>query len=91
MYQGKWRKINASKARPIIICSAPNSVKFDVMVTLVTFGVQTSYTINSLCFGGFLNERLIFFLFFCKGPSDLRKYVLTAVRGLKPSHRMVVR
>ena len=41
-------------------------VKFDVIVTLVTFGAQTSYTINSLCFGGFLNERLIFF--FCKGP-----------------------
>ena len=33
-------------------------------------------------FSGFLNERLIFYDFFCEGPSALHKYVLTAVRGL---------
>ena len=32
-------------------------------------------------FSGFLNERLIFYELFCEGPSALRKYALTAVRG----------
>ena len=34
-------------------------------------------------FSGFLNEWLIFYELFCEGPSALRKYALTAVRGLR--------
>ena len=32
---------------------------------------------------GFLNKLLIFYQLFCSGPSALRKYALTAVRGLR--------
>ena len=31
---------------------------------------------------GLLYEQLIFYELFCEGPSDLRIYVLTMVRGL---------
>ena len=34
-------------------------------------------------FWGFMNERVIFYELFCEGPSALRKYALTAVRGLR--------
>ena len=34
-----------------------------------------------LSVSGFLNEQLIFYEMFCEGPA-LRKYALTAVRGL---------
>ena len=61
------------------------------MVTLVTVGARTSNFVyyknfNYLHFSilfGILKERLIFYELFCKGPSALRKYALTAVRGLK--------
>ena len=62
------------------------------MVTLVTIGAWTSNFVYSIrtfnClhlvyFSGFLNEWLIFNELFCEGPSALRKYALTAVRGLK--------
>ena len=33
-------------------------------------------------FSEFFYERLIFYELFCEGPSALRKYALTAVRGL---------
>ena len=33
-------------------------------------------------FWGFLKEQLIFYELFCEGPSALRKYALTAERGL---------
>ena len=52
------------------------------------YGLKTSYTIrtfNSIRFGvfsGVLKVRLIFKELFCEGPSVLRKYALTAVRGL---------
>ena len=52
-------------------------------------GLETSYTIrtfNSLRFGVFfwIFERTVDFFYelFCEGPSALRKYALTAVRGL---------
>ena len=34
-------------------------------------------------FSGCLKEQLIFYELFCEGPSALRKYALTAVRGLR--------
>ena len=63
------------------------------MVTLVTVGAWTSKFVYvllerlilyvSVYLSGFLNERLIFYELFCEGPSALRKYALTAVRGLR--------
>ena len=52
-------------------------------------GLQTSYTsrtFNSLRFGvsfGIFERTVNFYDFFLEGPSALRKYALTAVRGLR--------
>ena len=62
------------------------------MVALVTVGAWTSNFIYILLellipyilvyFSGFFKELLIFYELFCEGPSALREYALTVVRGL---------
>ena len=51
-------------------------------------GFETLYTIRSLNRLNFdvffwIFERMVFYELFCEGPSALRKYALTAVRGLR--------
>ena len=68
-------------------------MNFDVMVTLVIFGAHSLNFIYYITFililyilvyfGGFFKERSVFYEFLCEGPSVLRKYKLTVVRGLK--------